>query len=61
MKIWQKPQLIVLVRNRPEEAILDFCKGASSGADSQSAYMACYGSSPSMLLICGKCFGDSES
>ncbi len=27
-KTWQKPQLIVLVRGKPEEAILSFCKGS---------------------------------
>lgn len=26
-KKWEKPQLIVLVRNRPEEAVLLACKG----------------------------------
>jgi hypothetical protein len=25
-KTWQKPELVVLVRNRPEEAILQDCK-----------------------------------
>ncbi len=25
-KPWEKPKLIVLVRSRPEEAILEFCK-----------------------------------
>ncbi len=26
---WQKPQLIVLVRSKPEEAVLAFCKGGT--------------------------------
>jgi hypothetical protein len=26
-RIWSKPELIVLVRNRPEEAVLLACKG----------------------------------
>ena len=26
MKTWQKPQLIVLVRSRPEETLLNACK-----------------------------------
>jgi hypothetical protein len=30
-KPWDKPNLIVLVRNRPEEAILNGCKGGISG------------------------------
>lgn len=31
MKKWEKPQLIVLVRNRPEEAVLGPCKGQAYG------------------------------
>jgi len=30
-KEWQKPELIVLVRSKPEEAILGFCKVTSIG------------------------------
>jgi len=26
-KTWQSPKLIVLVRSRPEESVLSFCKG----------------------------------
>ena len=25
---WEKPQLIVLSRNKPEEKVLDWCKGS---------------------------------
>ncbi len=28
-KEWTEPELIVLVRNKPEEAVLEFCKTAS--------------------------------
>jgi hypothetical protein len=36
-KQWQKPELIVLVRSKPEEAVLAACKywGDPSGAESQ--------------------------
>jgi hypothetical protein len=34
-KAWVTPELIVLVRNKPEEAVLVMCKLASSGADSK--------------------------
>jgi hypothetical protein len=27
---WNKPELVVLVRNRPEEAVLDLCKSTST-------------------------------
>jgi len=34
-KIWEKPNLIILVRSRPEEAVLEGCKWiAPTGADS---------------------------
>ncbi len=29
-KQWQKPELIVLVRSKPEEAVLQACKGYSN-------------------------------
>jgi hypothetical protein len=29
-KTWEKPQLIVLVRNMPEEVVLAACKGGAS-------------------------------
>jgi hypothetical protein len=31
-KLWQKPALIVLVRSKPEEAVLEGCKQSGSGA-----------------------------
>ncbi len=30
-KVWKTPELIVLVRNKPEEAVLQGCKGLSLG------------------------------
>ena len=32
-KEWTKPQLLVLVRSKPEEAVLRACKPLSLGAD----------------------------
>jgi hypothetical protein len=29
-KAWEKPELIILARNRPEEQVLTQCKGGSS-------------------------------
>ena len=29
-KAWQKPELIVLVRSKPEESVLTFCKNANA-------------------------------
>jgi hypothetical protein len=31
-KTWEKPELIVLVRSRPEEAVLATCKRLAGGA-----------------------------
>jgi hypothetical protein len=31
-KTWETPQLIVLVRNNPQEAVLSLCKGTPSPA-----------------------------
>ncbi len=30
-KIWEKPQMIILTRNRPEENVLTHCKVIGSG------------------------------
>ena len=30
-KDWSRPELIVLVREKPEEAVLQTCKGGSTG------------------------------
>ena len=31
MKKWEKPQLIVLVRSKPEESLISLCKGGTDG------------------------------
>jgi hypothetical protein len=31
MKTWEKPRLIVLVRGKPEEALITCCKGTGTG------------------------------
>ena len=62
MKTWQKPQLIVLVRNRPEEAILAACKSNSTGTDPESVNMGCWGvGAPPLASFCTFChvIGDS--
>lgn len=32
-KKWQRPKLVILVRGKPEEAILDTCKNATGEGD----------------------------
>ncbi len=38
---WQKPELIVLVRNKPEEAVLEACKNNWTPAGADSVNNAC--------------------
>jgi len=40
---WLEPELIVLVRNKPEEAVLTSCKGATSSADPYNSQTLCQG------------------
>lgn len=43
-KEWQKPELVVLVRSKPEEAVLAACKEdtSSSGANNQNSRCQSY-------------------
>ena len=43
-KQWQKPELIVLVRSKPEEAILAGCKGGVQGGRAGGPNVQCAGS-----------------
>ena len=39
---WKKPELIVLVKSRPEENVLAFCKtGGASGTDAAKHHAGC--------------------
>ncbi len=51
-KTWQKPRLIVLVRSRPQEAILDICKGYQVGAVPMSGYDGCGTGSEPICMTC---------
>ena len=56
MKTWEKPQLIVLVRSKPEETLLFGCKGIPTGpatavaACSQTLLAFCIGDCSALLL-----------
>ena len=39
---WTKPELIVLVRNRPEEVILSGCKSNPGGGGPENDNSGCY-------------------
>jgi hypothetical protein len=59
MKIWQKPQLIVLVRSKPEEAILGACKDMFIGTDPLDTWPGC--ASYLSPGACGPCSSISSS
>lgn len=39
MKVWEKPQLVVLTRSRPEEAVLGWCKQYHVGSGPGTAFL----------------------
>jgi len=39
---WKKPELIVLLRSKPEEAVLDACKTTGSPSGSNGRDNTCY-------------------
>ena len=49
MKTWEKPELIILVRNQPEEAVLTACKGVTVPGGPGVSAISC-GYTP-----CGSC------
>jgi hypothetical protein len=49
-KQWTKPELIVLVRSNPEEAVLGACKGGDWGGPLNEYALCGY-----MNLFCGVC------
>jgi hypothetical protein len=52
-KKWHKPELVVLVRNKPEEAVLGGCKlvvGAAGGPENGAN--GCWISTPGVCSIC---------
>jgi len=59
-KLWKKPELVVLVRGRPEEAVLAVCKDPSlGGVDPSDEEQACC--TPPGDQGCIECSDHSES
>jgi hypothetical protein len=58
-KAWEKPKLVVLVRGKPEEAILNGCKDWAGPPPNGpvSDYTQCMEGTAN----CIECFADSES
>ncbi len=44
-KMWVTPELIVLVRSKPEEAVLWSCKDIPSSTGEYNVFSGCYGTS----------------
>lgn len=56
-KVWSKPELLVLVRGKPAEAVLTGCKSSYDWNCPESANSACYQSSREMSCFCDQCSG----
>jgi hypothetical protein len=41
-KVWEKPQLIILARSKPEEAVLTACKTDATAGGNASQNAGCY-------------------
>ena len=58
-KTWEKPKLIVLVRNDPQEAVLSYCKGNVTGMVAgvvpSSSYASCQQTPVSTVIPCQDC------
>jgi len=51
-KAWEKPQLVVLVRSQPQEAILILCKGDGVAQSSGDSYGGCETYVPACEMPC---------
>ena len=64
MKTWETPKLIVLVRNNPQEVVLDICKGGpvlAAGPVPSDTFMGCQEPPTAAQLICLDCFAMAAS
>jgi len=64
MKTWETPKLIVLVRNNPQETVLDICKGSpalAAGPVPSDIYMGCKEPTPTAQVLCLDCFSIAAS
>ena len=51
-RAWSKPELIVLVRSKPGEAVLLGCRTWTSGADCDAMHDACLTSTYPCSYVC---------
>ncbi len=58
-KSWEKPELVVLVRSRPEESVLAFCKTGGASGSPVSTHVGCM--ERVMEEACNKCSAAQSS
>ena len=65
MKTWETPKLIVLVRNNPQETVLDVCKGGTGLAAATvvpaGVFMGCQQEPVMAQIVCLDCFSSAVS
>lgn len=54
MDEWRRPELIVLVRGKPEEAVLTACKTSGILGDPNNAFGYCYQGGVSFCAECSQ-------
>lgn len=57
-KAWEHPQLIVLIRNNPEEAVLSYCKSTIVGTSPRASANLC---SETINFACNQCSAPTAS
>lgn len=62
-KVWSKPKLVVLVRGKPQEAVLNGCKldYPLGGTGADAVYSGCFWIGGEVALKVGVCNGACDS
>ncbi len=59
-RVWEKPQLVVLVRTRPEESLIIYCKteNETGSQDPSTFHVGCW---QEEAAVCGNCYYTAAS
>ncbi len=49
---WQRPELTIIVRSKPEEAVLAACKRSSDASGANDAFSGCWQDAPGCNNAC---------
>jgi hypothetical protein len=62
-KAWEKPKLLVLVRGKPEESVLDLCKHPEfiKGTGPNSGHQECTWATTDSATYCQKCHDSAKT